>query len=329
MSQSAEESQWPQHEFDVAEDRAGLRLDVFLAEQLSPLSRSHLRRAIEVGRVHVDGKTVKPSTVLRAGQHVTVGEIELPREGPEPQNIPLDIVYEDQYMVAVNKPTGMVVHPAKGHWHGTLASALAFHFSELSSIGGPTRPGIVHRLDRETSGVIVVAKSDHVHRTLAAQFEARSVNKQYQAIVVGVPDRDRDMIRQPIGIHPHQREKMAIRAEHASSRSAETFFEVVERFDRFSLVSVRPKTGRTHQIRVHMLHIGCPVLCDRLYGGRAQISQGELLGGRSDPTIVLERLALHAQRLEIDHPVSGQRMVLTAELPDDLTVVIRLLRDGP
>lgn len=329
MSQSAEESQWPQHEFDVAQDQAGSRLDVFLALQLSPLSRSHLRRAIEAGRVHVDGQTVKASAVLRAGQHVTVGEIELPREGPEPQNIPLNIVYEDQYMVAVNKPAGMVVHPAKGHWHGTLASALAFHFSELSSIGGPTRPGIVHRLDRETSGVIVVAKSDQVHRALAAQFEARSVNKQYQAIVVGVPDRDCDMIRQPIGIHPHQRAKMAIRTEHDSSRSAETFFEVVERFDRFSLVSVHPKTGRTHQIRVHMLHIGCPVLCDRLYGGRAQISQGELLGGRSDPTIVLERLALHAQRLEIDHPVSGQRMVLAAELPDDLDAVIRLLRDGP
>lgn len=329
MSQSAEESQWPQHEFDVAQDQAGSRLDVFLAEQLSPLSRSHLRRAIEAGRVHVDGQTVKASAVLRTGQHVTVGEIELPREGPEPQNIPLNIVYEDQYMVAVNKPAGMVVHPAKGHWHGTLASALAFHFSELSSIGGPTRPGIVHRLDRETSGVIVVAKSDQVHRALAAQFEARSVNKQYQAIVVGVPDRDRDIIRQPIGIHPHQREKMAIRTEHDSSRSAETFFEIVERFDRFSLVSVHPKTGRTHQIRVHMLHIGCPVLCDRLYGGRAQISQGELLGGRSDPTIVLERLALHAQRLEIDHPVSGQRMILAAELPDDLDAVIRLLRDGP
>ena len=329
MSQSAEESQWPQHEFDVAQDQAGSRLDVFLAEQLSPLSRSHLRRAIEAGRVHVDGQTVKASAVLRVGQHVTVGEIELPREGPEPQNIPLNIVYEDQYMVAVNKPAGMVVHPAKGHWHGTLASALAFHFSELSSIGGPTRPGIVHRLDRETSGVIVVAKSDQVHRALAVQFEARSVNKQYQAIVVGVPDRDRDMIRQPIGIHPHQRAKMAIRTEHDSSRSAETFFEVVERFDRFSLVSVHPKTGRTHQIRVHMLHIGCPVLCDRLYGGRAQISQGELFGGRSDPTIVLERLALHAQRLEIDHPVSGQRMVLAAELPDDLDAVIRLLRDGP
>ena len=329
MSQSAEESQWPQHEFDVVQDQAGSRLDVFLATQLSPLSRSHLRRAIEAGRVHVDGKTVKASAVLRAGQHVTVGEIELPREGPEPQNIPLNIVYEDQYMVAVNKPAGMVVHPAKGHWHGTLASALAFHFSELSSIGGPTRPGIVHRLDRETSGVIVVAKSDQVHRALAAQFEARSVNKQYQAIVVGVPDRDRDMIRQPIGIHPHQREKMAIRTEHDSSRSAETFFEVVERFDRFSLVSVHPKTGRTHQIRVHMLHIGCPVLCDRLYGGRSQISQGELLGGRSDPIIVLERLALHAQRLEIDHPVSGQRMILAAELPNDLDAVIRLLRDGP
>ena len=329
MSQSAGESQWPQHEFDVAQDQAGSRLDVFLAEQLSPLSRSHLRRAIEAGRVHVDGQTVKASAVLRTGQHVTVGEIELPREGPEPQNIPLNIVYEDQYMVAVNKPAGMVVHPAKGHWHGTLASALAFHFSELSSIGGPTRPGIVHRLDRETSGVIVVAKSDQVHRALAAQFEARSVNKQYQAIVVGVPDRDRDIIRQPIGIHPHQREKMAIRTEHDSSRSAETFFEVVERFDRFSLVSVHPKTGRTHQIRVHMLHIGCPVLCDRLYGGRSQISQGELLGGRSDPTIVLERLALHAQRLEIDHPVSGQRMILAAELPDDLDAVIRLLRDGP
>ena len=150
--------------------------------------------------------------------------------GPHPEEIPLDILYEDEHIIAVNKPPGMVVHPARGHWSGTLASALSFHFRQLSSVGGPTRPGIVHRLDRDTSGVMVVAKTDPMHFALAAQFEARTTEKEYFAITAGVPDRDRDFVEQPIGIHPQQREKMAIRAGHTTSREATTFYEVLERF---------------------------------------------------------------------------------------------------
>ena len=164
----------------------------------------------------------------------------------------------------------MVVHPAKGHWEGTLASALAHHFGTLSGRGGPTRPGIVHRLDRDTSGVIVVAKNDQAHDALAAQFKAREVEKEYLAIVVGVPELDRDRIDEPIGDHPTHREKKAIRRSDPEARSAVTEYEVVERFVGFALVRARPKTGRTHQIRLHLAHIRHPVLCDRLYGGRVR-----------------------------------------------------------
>ena len=180
-------------------------------------------------------------------------------------------------IVVVNKPAGMIVHPAKGHWEGTLASALAHHFGTLSGRGGPTRPGIVHRLDRDTSGVIVVAKNDQAHDALAAQFKSREVEKEYLAIVVGVPDRDRDVIDEPIGDHPTQREKKAIRREDPSARPAVTVYEVVERFAGYALVRALPKTGRTHQIRIHLAHIGYPVLCDRLYGGRAIITELELI----------------------------------------------------
>src|SRR5262249_9518025 len=160
-----------------------------------------------------------------------------------PENIPLDILYEDAEIAVVNKPPGMVVHPAKGHWAGTLTSALQFHFDSLSTAGGPTRPGIVHRLDRDTSGVMVVAKNDRVHLPLAEQCEARAVQKEYFAIPSGVPDRDRDVIDLPIGAHPHHREKMAIRHDHVTSRSAQSFYEVTERFAGFAAVKILPKTG--------------------------------------------------------------------------------------
>ena len=163
--------------------------------------------------------------------------------GPHPEEIPLDILYEDEHIIAVNKPPGMVVHPARGHWSGTLASALSFHFRQLSSVGGPTRPGIVHRLDRDTSGVMVVAKTDPMHFALAAQFENRTTEKEYFAITAGVPDRDRDLIEQPIGMHPHQREKMAIRAGHTTSREATTFYEVLERFAGFAAVQGAAQDG--------------------------------------------------------------------------------------
>ncbi|HEX4149829.1 MAG TPA: RluA family pseudouridine synthase, partial [Pirellulales bacterium] len=245
--------------------------------------------------------------------------------GPVPENIPLEILFEDAELAAINKPPGMVVHPGRGHWAGTLAAALQFHFDKLSQLGGPTRPGIVHRLDRDTSGVIVVAKHDQAHQVLSDQFAARTVEKEYFAIVAGVPDLDRDTIDLPIGVHPYQREKMAIRRDDPSSRPAQSFYEVRQRFDGFAAVSVIPKTGRTHQIRLHLASIGYPVLCDRQYGGRARVTRGELLRRGEDDDVLLERHALHSRRLRVSHPATGQPLELVAPLPADLTRMLALL----
>jgi 23S rRNA pseudouridine1911/1915/1917 synthase len=309
----------------VPPEQSGRRLDVFLAERMPQWSRAALQRAIEAGGIQVDGAAAKPSLRLRDGNVVSVVTLDFPREGPIPQDIPLAIVHEDDAIVVVNKPAGMIVHPAKGHWEGTLASALAHHFETLSGRGGPTRPGIVHRLDRDTSGVIVVAKHDQAHDALAAQFKARRVEKQYLAIVVGVPDRDQDLVDEPIGDHPTQREKKAIRRQHASGREAVTIIEVVERFIGYALVRARPKTGRTHQVRVHLAHVGYPVLCDRLYGGRARITAAELIPGGSDVPL-LARQALHAHRLQFAHPTSGEPVAFEAPLPEDMQQTLSALR---
>ena len=309
----------------VSEEHAGQRLDAFLAKQFPAYSRVHLRRVIGAQRVEVDGESTKAAHRLRAGERITLTLPELPKDGPVPENIPLHVLYEDEHLVAVNKPANMVVHPAKGHWSGTLTSALAYHFGQLSSVGGASRPGIVHRLDRETSGVLVVAKTDSAHFALAAQFEARSTEKEYLAIVVGSPDRDRDLIAQPIGAHPYQREKMSIRAHHVTSREASTFYEVTERYAGYALLRVAPRTGRTHQIRVHLAHVGCPVLCDRLYGGRSSITRGELTG-TDDATVLLARHALHARQLRLVHPVTGKTLDFEAPLPEDMQQVLDALR---
>ncbi|MEO8497422.1 MAG: RluA family pseudouridine synthase, partial [Planctomycetota bacterium] len=309
----------------VDEAHADARLDAYLASQFPSYSRVKLRQVINAGGVQVDDKRTKASYRLRLGQTVSIALPEIVVEGPEPEDIPLDILYEDDHLIAVNKSPDMVVHPAKGHWSGTLTSALAFRFSQLSSVGGPTRPGIVHRLDRETSGVIVVAKTDQAHLGLAAQFEARTAEKEYTAIVIGSLDRDRDVIEQPIGMHPYHREKMAIRPDHPTSRDAKTFYEVVERFRGFALVKVLPKTGRTHQIRVHLAHAGAPVLCDRLYGGRSQITLGEITGD-GEPEVVLNRHALHARRLTLTHPITKAPLELVAPLYSDLANLLAVLR---
>jgi 23S rRNA pseudouridine1911/1915/1917 synthase len=183
----------------------------------------------------------------------------------------------------------------------------------------------VHRLDRDTSGILIVAKTDLAHLALARQWERRTIEKEYVALVAGVPDRDRDTIDQPIGAHPYQREKMAIRARHGASREATTFYTVLERFVGFAALAVQPHTGRTHQIRVHLAHIGCPVLCDRLYGGRARITLGEIQHSE-DPTVVLDRQALHARRLRFSHPRTGQPLELEAPLPRDILEVLDILR---
>ena len=310
---------------------------MFLADSLPTFSRAVLQRAIEADQVRVDNEARKPSLKLRTGNVVAVFALDVPREGPIPQDIPLDILHEDDAIVVVNKPAGMIVHPAKGHWDGTLAGALAYHFGTMSQRGGPTRPGIVHRLDRDTSGVIVVAKTDRAHDALAAQFKARTVEKEYLAIVVGVPQFDRDVIIAPIGDHPSEREKKAIRPGHPSSRAAETLYEVVERFVGYALVRARPKTGRTHQIRLHLAHAGYPVLCDRLYAGRnpKKITELELIPRdklrhdtpeqtATDP--LLARHALHAHRLTIDRPTTGQRAVFEAPLAADMEETLAAIR---
>lgn len=322
---AADESLDAPVELVVDEAGAGQRLDAFLAERFARHSRVQLRRAISAGGVTVDGKHLKAAYRLRLGECVAILVPEVPRQAPKPEAIPLDILYEDDWLIVVNKPPGMVVHPARGHWRGTLASALAHHCDQLSTVGGPARPGIVHRLDRDTSGVIVVAKTDQAHLALSSQFERRTTRKEYLAIIMGRPDRDRDLVNQPIGVHPYQREKMAIRAGHATTREAETFYEVQQRFRGFALILAQPKTGRTHQIRLHLAHIGCPVLCDRLYGGRAQITLGEIISGREDDRVLLDRQALHAQRIRLRHPHTQQEVEFAAPLPADMGEVLRAL----
>ena len=309
-------------ELRVDSEEAGARLDAYLAAKFPRYSRVQLRRAINKCYVRVDGQLVKAAHRLRPGECVSVLVPDVPRHGTQAEDIPLDVIYEDDALIAVNKPPAMVVHPSRGHWTGTLVAGLVHRFEQLSQIGGSTRPGIVHRLDRDTSGVIVVAKDDATHMALSAQFERRTVEKEYVAIVSGMPDHDRDLIDQPIGAHPYQRERKAIRALHPTAREAQTFYEVERRFRGFALVRVLPKTGRTHQIRLHLAHIGCPVLCDRLYGGRSQISLGEIVTGHEDDRIVLSRQALHARRLKLAHPVDGRPIEFIAPLPDDMQRVL-------
>ena len=310
----------------VAAEEAGHRLDAFLAKHFTSYSRVQLRRAVSEGQVLVDGRKAKPSYRLNEDQIVFITFPSRGPTGPAPEPIALDLLYEDECIAVVNKPYGMVVHPAKGHWSGTLAAALSHHFTQLSSVGGATRPGIVHRLDRDTSGVILVAKTDTAHTKIASQFEARTVAKEYCALVSPSPDRDRDWINAPIGPHPYQREKMAIRPDDASARDAQTFYEVKERFKGISYLKVKPKTGRTHQIRVHLTHAGYPILADKLYSGRSKIVRGDISGLREDTTVLLNRQALHAHRLEIEHPASSERMEFVSPLPEDFSRCLAEIR---
>ena len=303
---------------EVTPEEDGMRLDSFLSSRFPNFTRAKIQRAISKQGALVNGSNAKSSLKLKAGQQVSFVVPEMEPEGPVPEDIPLDIVFEDEHLVGINKPPQMVVHPAKGHWSGTLTAALAFHFDQLSSIGGATRPGIVHRLDRDTSGIIIVAKTDFAHSQLSQQFEARSVQKKYVAIVSPPPDRDRDQIEQPIGAHPYQREKMAIRHDHKTSRAASTFYEVIARAGRFAKISVSPKTGRTHQIRVHLAHLGCPVVSDKLYSGHNQLKTDDVDRTSNTSEILIARQALHAASIAFLHPNSKAEMTLEAPLPADI-----------
>ena len=302
----------------VAECDSSTRLDSYLVSQIENLTRAKIQRAINKGGAMVNGVVCKPSYKLTAGQMVEFSMPNIETDAPIPEDIPLEVLFEDDHMIAINKPAKMVVHPAKGHWSGTLTAALAFHFEQLSSVGGPTRPGIVHRLDRDTSGVIVVAKTDDAHSRLAKQFEMRTVEKQYCAIVSPPPNRDRDKIDKPIGVHPYQREKMAIRENHKTSKNASSFFEVIKRCGRFAMVDIRPKTGRTHQIRVHMASIGSAVVADKLYSGQSRLTRRDVDRISSDQDVLLDRQALHAKSIKIAHPVSGEQLHVEAPLAEDI-----------
>lgn len=310
----------------VTQDLDGLRVDALLAKALPQTSRAKIQKSIRKGLVWIDGEKAKPSFRVKEGQEI---KFELPpveSDAPIPEDIPLEILFEDDHLVAINKPPAMVVHPAKGNWSGTLTAALAFHFEQLSGVGGEHRPGIVHRLDRDTSGVILVAKTDQAHRKLAKQFELRTVNKTYLAIVSPEPDRDRHLVDKPIGHHPYQREKMAIRVGHSTSREASTFFEVVERFRGFAVVHAMPKTGRTHQIRLHLAHWGHPVLADRLYSGRAKIMSEQISKDKNNVSVLLDRQALHALKIEFAHPETDERMAIEAPIRQDLENTLEALR---
>lgn len=315
-------------EFVIRPRTAGKRIDAYLVDRFPDFSRSVIQKVIDAKAVLVNGQPVKASYKVKGEDLVRVWLPDIGDGTPTPENIPLKIVYEDEYFVVVDKDPGMVVHPARGNWRGTVVNALAYHFEALSTIGGPERPGVVHRLDRDTTGLLVVAKEDAAHRALGKQFEERSVEKEYVALTYGAPDRDGDYVEKPIGHHPTVREKMAVRPVAEGGREARTFYQVHERFQGYALVHCHPETGRTHQIRVHLHSIGHPIVADKPYSGRGQLTLGELAGAdHPDAELVLiGRQALHAHKIAFAHPVTGVPIALESPLPEDMARTLDALR---
>jgi 23S rRNA pseudouridine1911/1915/1917 synthase len=305
---------------------AGERLDRFLAAAQRDLSRSRLQALIRAGQVLVAGLPARASQRLRAGERVLV-ELPAPRQvALLPEAIPLAIVHEDEHLLVVDKPAGLVVHPGAGVLGGTLVGALLHHVRDLSGIGGVLRPGIVHRLDKGTSGLLVVAKDDATHRALASAFASREVEKEYLAVVLGVPAVRAGRIELPIGRDPVHRKRMSTRA--IRGRQAATAWTVEEALDGAALLRVRIFTGRTHQIRVHLSAIGHPVAGDRLYGAGARRPRCAHPASRL-ALEALDRPALHAARLAFTHPASGERVELRSALPPDLDRLVASLRAAP
>ncbi|SEL95869.1 ribosomal large subunit pseudouridine synthase D [Syntrophus gentianae] len=303
----------------------GLRLDVFLTRQRTDLSRARLQRLIDEGRVAIGGITaIRASQKLRAGDVVALEEPQAVPLGLVPQEIPLSILYEDHDLLVLDKPAGLVVHPAAGHAEGTLVNALLYHCRDLSGIGGVLRPGIVHRLDKDTSGLLVVAKTDLAHSGLAAQFKRHQVGKTYFALVYGDPREDQGLIDLPVGRHPVERKKMSTKSRRG--KEAITSWKIAERFGVAALLSVDIKTGRTHQIRVHLAAMGHPVVGDPVYGGSRRLSA---IGDPVIKTLLkgMDRQALHAARLSFVHPGTGRTMEFYAPPPPDIAELCTFLRE--
>jgi len=318
-------------ELTVQRDARRLRLDQFLARELPKFSRSRIQQLIRKHFVTLNGSPARPRDLVRTGDRITVKEPPLEKIETEPEAIPLDVLYEDDDLIVINKPPGLVVHPGAGQRHGTLVNALLHHFPKLSGIGGKERPGIVHRLDKETSGCLVVAKTDEAHRGLSAQFEARNVEKIYLALVAGKLRKRSGTIEEKIGRHPVQRQRMSVASKHG--RTATTEYRVLaidstphpalspfkeermkgEGFARASLIECKLHSGRTHQVRVHLQHLGHPVLGDKVYGGKH---------AKTFP-----RQMLHAWKLGFTHPRTSEWKRFEAPLPTDFAEVVAALSE--
>jgi 23S rRNA pseudouridine1911/1915/1917 synthase len=310
----------------VTDSHAGKRLDMFIQHHEAYSSRNRIQTLIKDGLAQVNGKAEKPGYKVKAGDQIT---LELPERKVRevlPENIPLHVVFEDDHMVVLNKPPGLVVHPAPGNYTGTLVNALLYHYGSLPSSGKGIsegagsereRAGIVHRLDKDTSGVMVVARTEQALKALTAQFKNRVVQKKYLALVAGVIKKGSGAIEAAIGRHVKERKKISVHT--ASPREAVTLFKVKERFKKATLVEVEIKTGRTHQIRVHMAHLGYPVLGDRVYGGARVTKLGAL---------AIDRQMLHAESLSLLHPVTGTPLTFIAPPPPDMAEAIDRLRRG-
>jgi len=316
------------YDFTVRRAPTHARLDAYLAARFKKFSRTFFQKLIKEGQVSINGSPAKRHQEIRIGDQVHL-IMELPERVSkvQPEELPLDILFEDEKIIVVNKPAGMVLHPAKGNWHGTLISAVMHHCQDPNCIGGPTRPGIVHRLDRETSGVVILGKDAGVLPHLARQFERRVVKKTYRAITEGTFKSNEGTIDLPLGRHVFQRFKFAVRPDNG--KVSITHYRVIEKFEGYSFVELEPHTGRSHQIRVHLASAGCPVLCDRLYGHRVALYKGDLAGNvfatGGDPLI--NRHALHAFRLSIKHPVANKRLEFVAPLPSDMSDTLNELRE--
>ena len=323
MDRSAQSGVTTRHEFLVPEELEGIRLDRCLAELNPGWTRSRVRKLIDDGHVQLNNVLAKPSSKVHAGDGVVVDE---PPPRPlevEGEDIPLDVIHEDQDLLLINKPAGLVIHPAAGNPSGTLVNALLHYCQDLSGIGGVERPGIVHRLDKDTSGIMVVAKSDRAHLALSIAFRRHTIRKTYLAVCYGTPKTADGVVDAPIDRHPRNRREMAVVRE---GRPARTLYKVEQEYEGTSMVSCHPVTGRTHQIRVHMAHIGHAIVGDPLYAGRQwrNLEDSRVQAAcRSFP-----RQALHARRIAFEHPVTKEDVEFEAPLPPDLEELLETLRSS-
>lgn len=324
--------------FEFAHSGNKIRLDRFLCDNLPGRSRSFIQKLIEdqnvefVDSVPTDAekpptREIKASTAVRDGAIVRVTIPPARKTDIEPENIPLLILYEDEDLAVIEKPAGLVVHPSSHQHHGTLVNGLLFHLRNLSGIGGEERPGIVHRLDRFTSGVLVVAKNDFTHQSLSTQFKERTVKKTYLAIVRGEWTAREGCLNLPIGRSYYDRKRMMVRTD-GEGRESITYYSILEGFDGYAYVEVKPRTGRTHQIRVHMAKIRLPVACDSLYGREKEIFDSTLERRQraADEPPLIDRQALHALTIEFVHPRSGETQSFTSPLPTDMENLLHALR---